>query len=157
MLLLRIGRDKTLWEATNSIEMIIESAFSDEHGKPELAVSVYQIGLHEVVRAFVEHAAAAELNPPNGKPCVDMTNALARVNPDPLPGPFALVRSSHCELIFRDATELTGVLLRIREEVATRLHKVTSADVKAYVRGQLAAGDTEWLAYAATHPKWASL
>lgn len=154
MLLLRIGKYKSLWEASNPITDIVEAEFTNENGAPDLALSVYKIEAADVVRAFVEHAANRKLRPPKGRTNVDLAGSPAELRPDPIAGHFSLIRESHCELLFSDAAQLTEFVTRVRAEISQRAHSVSSADVKSFVRGRLAAQEPEWVSYVAGNPAW---
>lgn len=154
MLLLRVGKYKSLWEEPNPLSDIIEAEFTDENGNPDLALSVYRIEVGDVVRAFVEHFAAPRLRPPNSRTSVDLSNGPAKVKPDPVPGTFEFIKEAHCELLFHDSTQLETFVALVRSEIAHRGYRVTGAQVKAYVRARLAADDPEWVPYVAANPSW---
>ena len=154
MLLLRVGMYKSLWEEPNPISDIVEKEFCDENAQPDLRLSIYEVESTEVIRCFAEHTAAAKLKPPNGRTHVDMSGAPAELHQDPLEGPFALVRTAHCELVFQDSGSLTAFLALVRTEFGQRGRRTTGAEVKSYVRARIAANDPEWVTFVAANPSW---
>jgi hypothetical protein len=143
-----------MWEDENPIEDIIETEFTDDDGALDLNLSVYQVRLVDVVRIFAEYNASAGNNLPTGKTNVDLAKGPGELVADGSNSVFALVASSHCELRFTEGATLRDFVGLVRREIATRGHKVSTGQLKTFVREQLAANDQAWVAHEKSEKSW---
>lgn len=155
MLLLRVGRRKTAWEAT-TIDNLLKVEFRSGEGEGEIDLnpSVYMVDESQLVQTVAEHAAGIGLDPPRG---LDNVNLDCDRPAASTPGDtgFEFTTAAHCELKFDSVQDLRAFLLNdILPRFAERRRVASKAQVRDYVRQRQAAGDPEWLSLIAKNKHW---
>ncbi|MBI4586016.1 MAG: hypothetical protein HY717_18560 [Planctomycetes bacterium] len=144
-MLLRIARRRT--SAEEGLSLFVKVEFYPD-GQPDLKLSTYEVGLHEVIRIRTEHYAGAELNPQGG-PAFDFTGLHDR---DPVPTPgnnpyFSFAKERHRELRFENEGELVSFASRLFGSLDNRTHEVSRQEMKDFFMGRLRNNDREWLRF----------
>lgn len=127
---------------------MIDGELSKRDGTPDLKPSAYNAAQKDVTRVCVEHRANSGMPPPNKKSfVVDLDNLGVTATPDPLLGlPFSFCAQRHTVLRCVNRDALVRLVEAARAAQRTALPAAV-ADMNAYVRQRLAAGDLEWTAF----------
>ena len=149
---LRVARNRSIWEDADPSELLRHS-FSRPDGEPDLSLSVYEVVPEQVTRAIAEHVVSLT-NPavPDGALDLDLaglaplTESLGRTE-------FDFTRNAHRELALGDESSLLALIVQVKQAPNRRLSRSRS-DVMKYVLLRDGAGDPEWKAALAAHPKW---
>jgi hypothetical protein len=150
--LVKFARRKTAWAeaAENKITVadLQEKEFKNKDGKgPDLTISVYEVGSHEVtVRAYAEHAAAAPIDPPPTTTAMNAAGLCATLRRSAGSDKFEFIRDNHHEIILADINELHALIAEILKEYAHRQDAVRRKEVTGYASSRLRESDPEWLA-----------
>ncbi len=138
--MLRFARRLANWEEELPAEELQVREFKARDGGPDLRPSVYEIErTEERVQIYAEHAHRIE--PPRRALAIRLAVAERELKETPGDTPFELTRERHREIALQGTEELMSL---IREADGAPKQIIERSEVQEYVRGKLAASDTEW-------------
>ncbi|TKC97113.1 hypothetical protein [Polyangium fumosum] len=152
--LIRFAKRLAAWEADHPIEELQRIEFRNRDGSPDLRPSVYELDVSHpaLVQAYAEHAAAAEIDPPTTALAIDASNPARTSVPTPGSAKFSFIMEAHREVLLKDVDDLHAFILELSQDPSERRSTIRKAEILAYARARLEAGDPEWDAVS-TSPK----
>jgi hypothetical protein len=151
--ILRPGRRLTAWQDDGDPRTAAEIEFPGKGGGIDLEPSVYVLEVESeelgklAERVLAEHHASGLNKPPGVVFAVDLEG----ICPAPIPeerasAKFGLTRSSHHFLKFGALDELADLVMRVRQDKATRIIESSREALLEYAESRLNAIDEEWKA-----------
>lgn len=150
-MLLRILKRKTSLESP--LDEFIKVEFSTDNGRPDLALSVYEVEKHETIRAYSEHYAGLRLRPDTRTNLDASDCGTGTVIVAPGRTGFRFADAAHREICLRLVADLHSLAERIYNQREQRAVRVTKTDVREYFVTRVQANDAEWLRLIPTLPE----
>ncbi len=141
-------------------EEILDAAFSDVDGVPDLAVSAYLIERERRTQLRAEHCAGSGMDRPTGCGNIDLSGLHDHPIATNENAWFTHANTAHRELRFTDRQDLLSFIERWIAVRVDRENHVTPDGARNYVRSMHSVGDAEWARFFREHdkgPKWARL